>query len=602
MNKINKYLLMGTVALTGMAGFSACSSENNEPNPNPGESNGVVKTQFAINIPKAAGNTRQAGTTVQEGNEWEFRGMQNITLKSFATPTVTGTSTTTGKIVGIDDIDANENKNVEGTQDYKVYSDVKIPVGTSSFLLYAQAGVKSDLSNKSKNGSLNASNLDYTNGGTANSATFSLEKIVKNTTEITGPQTKLLAVLNGLAGLESWKKASDKDDPTYNGTLSDLRAAFIKQKAGSANAINLTICDLYNIVKYYTDGAGKEITDKIKEYFDDDEEGGFTYNNKFDVKDYNYPLEQGLPEGAAVLTYNTVTDQFSYGTKLGSTSTSGNNVLVNSITYPASLWYFDNTNLYATADGSFKDWPSSVSDWKTAGKFANWSSTVDVNSRVIALKDPVNYANALLVTKVTLNATESIKDSKDEDVTPNIMATAILVGGQPEKANWEFLPEGSEFNNTVYDAGFNGEDNSGVVPTYPSYTGANYTLLLDNGVFGADGKRAAKDQQGVVNVAVEFVNKGETFYGVDGGKILKDQKFYLIAKLDPKATTGLTGQDDENVKSVFMRDYKTTLNLTVKSLKNAYNTIPDIRSDKLQLGLAVDLTWQKGLQFDVSFD
>ena len=48
-----------------------------------------------------------------------------------------------------------------------------------------------------------------------------------------------------------------------------------------------------------------------------------------------------------------------------------------------------------------------------------------------------------------------------------------------------------------------------------------------------------------------------------------------------------------------MSDYMTTLKLTIKSLKNAYNTIPDLRSTKLQLGLSVDLDWQAGLQFDV---
>lgn len=48
-----------------------------------------------------------------------------------------------------------------------------------------------------------------------------------------------------------------------------------------------------------------------------------------------------------------------------------------------------------------------------------------------------------------------------------------------------------------------------------------------------------------------------------------------------------------------MRDYQTTLSLNIKSLANAYNTIPDLRSTKLQFGLSVNLEWQKGLQFDV---
>ena len=51
-----------------------------------------------------------------------------------------------------------------------------------------------------------------------------------------------------------------------------------------------------------------------------------------------------------------------------------------------------------------------------------------------------------------------------------------------------------------------------------------------------------------------------------------------------------------------MSDYKTTMNLTITSLKNAYNTIPDLRSTKLQLGLSVDLDWQTGIQYDVNIE
>jgi hypothetical protein len=53
------------------------------------------------------------------------------------------------------------------------------------------------------------------------------------------------------------------------------------------------------------------------------------------------------------------------------------------------------------------------------------------------------------------------------------------------------------------------------------------------------------------------------------------------------------------VNDVFLQDYTTTANLTITSLKNAYMTIPDLRSTKLQLGLAVDLSWKSGLTFNV---
>ena len=107
-------------------------------------------------------------------------------------------------------------------------------------------------------------------------------------------------------------------------------------------------------------------------------------------------------------------------------------------------------------------------------------------------------------------------------------------------------------------------------------------------------------------------NGDEEFYGVDG-KIGKNQKFYLVAELDPNGTTGVTNSITwpEATKSnfpatgitrVFIQDYTTSATFTINSLKNAYVTIPDLRASNLQLGLSVDLKWQSGLTFDVPID
>ena len=34
---------------------------------------------------------------------------------------------------------------------------------------------------------------------------------------------------------------------------------------------------------------------------------------------------------------------------------------------------------------------------------------------------------------------------------------------------------------------------------------------------------------------------------------------------------------------------------------NAYTTIPDLRTPQLELGFSVDLTWQEGITFNVTF-
>ena len=71
------------------------------------------------------------------------------------------------------------------------------------------------------------------------------------------------------------------------------------------------------------------------------------------------------------------------------------------------------------------------------------------------------------------------------------------------------------------------------------------------------------------------------------------------------------------MNQVFKQDYKTIVNFTIKAGKSkndtsfpsggnatglgtAYNTIPDLRTPQLELGLSVDLTWQAGLNFNIN--
>jgi hypothetical protein len=50
---------------------------------------------------------------------------------------------------------------------------------------------------------------------------------------------------------------------------------------------------------------------------------------------------------------------------------------------------------------------------------------------------------------------------------------------------------------------------------------------------------------------------------------------------------------------VFIQDYLTTATFKIgaNSLKNAFITVPDLRSTQTSLGLSVDLNWREGLNF-----
>ena len=216
------------------------------------------------------------------------------------------------------------------------------------------------------------------------------------------------------------------------------------------------------------------------------------------------------------------------------------------------------------------------------------------------MRQNINYGVANLATTVKCGA-ETLADNANLTVSePNeftgtvavpaagFPVSGLLIGGQPTKVGFDFQPASTDaFDKTIYDNNL-----TGIVAKNADPTVTNYTIVLPN-----DKGRTATDQN-TVNVAIELTNNsGVAFRGADG-IIPAGGKFYLVGKLEPK-TKALTGVDKP---AVFMSDYKTTLNLTIKSLQNAYNTIPDLRSTKLQLGLSVDLDWQTGIQFDVNID
>lgn len=217
------------------------------------------------------------------------------------------------------------------------------------------------------------------------------------------------------------------------------------------------------------------------------------------------------------------------------------------------------------------------------------------------MRQNINYGVASLKTTVKCNAA-TLDDNKDLNVVdkseftgsvkvPNVgfHVTGLLIGGQPTEVKYDFQPASSDvFDYTVYDRNLSIFAKNGIASS------ENYTIVLPNDL------GRSETTQKTVNVAIELENKsGADFRGADG-IVPKDGKFYLVGQLKP--TEGTVGGTSITNPAVFMSDYQTTLNLNIKSLANAYNTIPDLRSTKLQFGLSVDLEWEKGLKFDVNIE
>lgn len=582
MKVLNKNLAYGAAALLfGAVGMASCSSDEElGASVNPTYDGKSVKTQFAINIPYGSSNTRMTDVNTQENKN--FLGMYNIKLIPMTTTGADKTGFTS--ILSLDDI---ATSGLEETF-RKVYSDVNVPVGTTNFLFYGAGGTDvASTPDDMFNEGIIESNVK---GGSTSEISFSL-KGAKGT-DTGGECGNLVNVLTNVVKVSRWSTQPEGTD------LKKLYDNFITLEAGSANSICKTLETLYNQVEGLktsndetVSGIASDIQTAITNPINDEivftvsEQSPYTLSTK-----YTYPQNMNMPDGSASVSFvkGSTDGDAHFEAKESGVSTADMTINMADICYPASIYYIANTPLKAT-DADNVTWPASLTDWTGTGSFSGWGDAVLATTRTIALKNAIQYAVAKLALTVKCGAT-SLEDNAGSYITvptKGFEVTGVLIGGQPTSAKWDFTPNGDDatLTKTVYDKNVV----SGMMAKYNEKSSTNYTLVLDNKMTTAQ----------KVNIAIELKNTSTSdFKGVDG-VVPAGGTFYLIAQLDPSATNGTKKPEGVDNPWVFMQDYKTEANLTITSLKNAYNVIPDLRASQLSLGLAVDLAWKTGIAFDV---
>lgn len=564
MKQLNKHALISTMILAGAVGFTSCSSDNDldQTNTTP-EKSEVVKTQFAINIPNTGKvGSRMSNKIVQNGTA--FRGMTNIQLLPF----VLGNATNDGPVTGNDFV-AGDNirlseiatDGLEDKSNAKIYSNVEIPLGTNAFLFYGEATKDDDKTDKT-NGKLTPS----LEGNAISAYSFSLSSILGETS-VNDTQTSLLGILNGIAQVNGWSAST--------GALQSLYQSFILLKAGSSTSIRLTIENLYNELKSYSGSDQEALKNALIAKIDDSFDA--TLNNNVYTLEYKtenlskYPVSLGLPAGSAQVSWDVTAFKYVTGTDL--IHNNANVAALTDYVYPASLYYTTNTPVSvsnATQSGKYADkiWTAIIADLYKDG------AAVTATTQSVALTNAINYAVGRFDVKASF-AEGDIKDKKDETVTIDenrFELVGVLVGGQ-KNVGWDFMPKANASAVSIYDAAV---ASTHITQTAPSNI-QNSTLVLAT-------------NEATINFVIELKNNGEKFEGTDG-IIHKGATFYLLGKL----TKG-TGTD---AKPIFGKDLYTTATVTINSLKNAYNCIPDLKAPKLELGLSVDLDWKEGLTQDV---
>ena len=623
------YAFAGAIALLGAVGLSSCSSSSDEVvsnNPDYNPEQNSVKAQFTISFQNNVAGTRQSEDIVQNAQTIaSFRGMNNIVLLPFGatgavnTNPIGSTSTKLGNAIDLKSIIVPNTASVtnsipdeflkEGSNSV-LYNDVTIPVGTGSFLFYGKA--KDEDGGNFVNGSLAMT------GNEPGTITFTPVQTYQGTESATGAH--LADYLSKIAKAENWAGCAvttNSNETWYNAGLGDLYSKFTSLKTGSSLDVQAAIEDLYETIKGNTDDVSTAIKDAILDAdyvtntsnpatlsFDAMLGNSFTTG---EGKTLYFPFDVNLPDGAALLSYNSSSKTFTQETDGEGNTNTGvtpgvtpgivETIAYADFVYPASLYYYCNSGI-KTSNSSKQNEYDGVQDWATiSGKYTDGYS-VSTSTRSVAILDPIQYAVGRLdMTIKTANNTLYDKNGDAYDATAGFTVTGVLIGGQ-KAVGFDFIPNGTKLW-TIYDNIQKSQPSALTATTTASPV--NYTMALETA------------ENTSVYVAVELINNGADFQGVDG-VVPAGCKFYLVAELNPSTDNTTEGSKVTSSAStghkVFKQDFKTFANFTIaqgnpgstsniKGLAAAYNTIPDLRTPQLELGLSVDLTWQPGVHFDL---
>lgn len=610
MKKFRFFSFASAMLLASAAGMVSCSSDSIEPTGGSGVAGQVVKTQFYINIPYKGDNgnvsTRMTDVNTQNtgNNSANFLGMVNTQMYAFkGEPGSTG-NTTSVKAISI----GNAAEAASKDEWRSVYRDIAIPVGTKNLLLYARANKnsKSDFQAGSLSNPYESTTTDATELSALNFALTEIENTKVFSTEGADILTALNLVANtsvtkpGTTTPVKWSEIDNSDLGTENErqALKERYKKFIALTSGSAKSAQLLIENLKNVINGSSSLEPEQLmANKIVDNCTQ------ALSNLVNSPANNFPRNLNLPDGVAKVKWNDINKAFEY-VNVNSTVSTGNLIDYTTITYPSELAYYvsspvkvSDNEITAVKDlPKYDKWIGNTADW------TGYGDAVESSTRFVALQKPVLYGVASLKSTVKCASNTLIDNAKDKGQyeSDNSIAvddtsfpiTGILIGGQPKQVAWNFEAAStvttSEFKYTIYDWDMNKGANLTAAVTGTAEP--NYTLVLDN-------KDNSATSQNKVYITIELENNASDFFGADG-LIPKGSKFYMVGELDPYAS-GITQPTGETLDHVFVKDHTTIANFTIKNLKKAYNHIPDMRSSKINVGLAVDLDWKSGITFDV---
>ena len=294
-----------------------------------------------------------------------------------------------------------------------------------------------------------------------------------------------------------------------------------------------------------------------------------------------FPGNLGLPAGCAAIKWNG-----SAFAVVNNSDPEAGMTERNKYCYPPYLWYYTNSQIKTSnVDNESEHYIAAKNTWSDILDEYVSGNAVSVNTKAVAVRNPLRYGVALL--SATIQANAAVLADNDGNNATNVTLgastfplRAIVIGNQRVQY-YNFTPNvGSDVEYVLYDTNLG--DASG------------NTLYLTN-TESAPFKTLVLQTPDNTNItfALEFQNNsGDKFYGKDGQVIPAGGIFYLIGILDIKSRDEAERTVGGMVlNSVFTQAYKTTVSFKVSSLENAVNTIPDMRAPRLGVGVTADVNW-----------
>lgn len=470
----------------------------------------------------------------------------------------------------------------EGPDDYQYYHSgyCSMVEGVNACLVYAKAATSTSSATKAYNGSLRPDiNAIPTWISSTDQIRFTLEPILDATVaRETGDdreewETEVWALANALTAIVDAAQTVIGDD-TYawktstNIILKNLFQRFTNNGAdlpGSAASVKQWMLALAAAAEYYH-GAGlvavgddeKAILAIIKT----------TAETAAAAVTGTYPRGINLPDGAAVVRWTG--EKFEPQMQ---TTTLDNINSVSRFVYPPALYYFVDSDIVTSASlmnykdyAATKTWSEFLTEYFTGDQIASSTQTA-------AVKDPLQYGVAHLAMQVKASdeALEYGEGSEHTIAISDLTLTGVIIGGQ-RPVGYDFKPtDASTYDMSfIYDSQVNGT----LTTTYAPY----HTLALES----VEGEN--------VNIILEFQyadGEGKTEFKSLDGYVYPGTRFYLVGEAD---LTGKTTVADYT-KRVFTQDYTTTVEMTVTSLEKAYNVLPSILSNNLEIGVMTTPQW-----------